>query len=181
MKPTLNVSLIIYAVLMLAMPATAQDQTPTRESLVKSAMVYNFIRFIEWPGEAKKECDVCAYSGSVFANALKSIDGKPVGDASIKIRVLNDADAVDLCDVVVLSQSDEARFYTRDVSLDAVNVLTVGDSPNFARQGGVIGFTERDGRIGFEVNVGQADARGLTFSSRLLRLAEIVSNEGNGR
>lgn len=177
MKPIRNIMVLACAALMLSAPVMAQGPAPTRESLVKSAMVYNFIRFIEWPTTAGGDRLVCSYTGSVFSSALTSIDGKPVGDTFVKTTVLTDTDPVDDCDVIVLSQSDESRFYTQDVSLNATDILTVGDSQNFARQGGVIGFTEQDGRIGFEVNVNQANARGLTFSSRLLRLADIVSGE----
>lgn len=173
----LLVTFLALSVSLAPIAAGAQDRPATKEALVKAAMVYNFIRFIEWPNRVEDPRVVCSYVGSELATALSSIDGKPVGSSSIKTEKLGDTSPVTQCDVIVLSSSDEQRFYTRGVSLDSDNILTVGDSRNFARQGGVIGFTERDGRIGFEVNIDQANARGLTFSSRLLRLAEIVSSE----
>lgn len=53
-------------------------------------------------------------------------------------------------------------------------VLTVSDSPDFARSGGMIGLKQRGGRIRFDINLGAARRAGLNLSSRLLKLADEV-------
>lgn len=157
--------------------AQAQNTTASREALIKAAMVYNFIRFIEWPGEVDNSRVVCTFEGSSLSAAMQSIAGKPIGSAEVVVRELADVENLAVCDVVVTTQSDSYVSGTGTNVLIDESILTVSDRPGFAARGGVIGFTERDARIGFEVNVDQAAARGLKFSSRLLRLAKIISSD----
>ena len=54
-------------------------------------------------------------------------------------------------------------------------VLTVSDIDGFAARGGILNFVLRDKKIRFVINVQAADRAGLKLSSRLLKLAEIVT------
>ena len=58
--------------------------------------------------------------------------------------------------------------------LQGLPVLTVGDSEQFAQQGGMIGFSLQDNKVRFEINLGAAQQAGLKISSRLLTLAKKV-------
>ena len=57
----------------------------------------------------------------------------------------------------------------------APNVLTVGDTESFARRGGVVNLVKRENKIKFEINVEAAREAELKISSKLLKLARIVS------
>ncbi len=57
------------------------------------------------------------------------------------------------------------------------SVLTIAETPGFARRGGVINFTLEDSKVRFEVNVDAAQQVGLNISSRLLSLAKIVQTD----
>jgi hypothetical protein len=50
-------------------------------------------------------------------------------------------------------------------------VLTVGESPDFVRQGGIINFILEEGKVRFEIDPANAERARLRISSRLLRLA----------
>lgn len=54
------------------------------------------------------------------------------------------------------------------------STLTVGDSPEFAHEGGVIRLYLVDDRVRFEINVDAAERAHLTISSKLLVLAHVV-------
>ncbi len=53
-------------------------------------------------------------------------------------------------------------------------VLTVGESVTFLQSGGMVNFVTEQGHVKFDVSRRTAEARGLKFSSRLLRLARSV-------
>jgi hypothetical protein len=53
-------------------------------------------------------------------------------------------------------------------------VLVVGDSPGFARAGGMIGLIADNGSVLFEINPRAAEESHLKISSKLLALARIV-------
>jgi hypothetical protein len=56
-------------------------------------------------------------------------------------------------------------------------VLTIGEVKNFSRAGGIIQFFTRDDYLHFEINIKNAEAHQLKFSSRLLKLAVIVDEK----
>ncbi len=53
-------------------------------------------------------------------------------------------------------------------------VLTVGETPGFAQQGGMITFTTIENKLRFRVNLPQAQEASLQISSKLLRWAEVM-------
>jgi YfiR/HmsC-like len=59
-------------------------------------------------------------------------------------------------------------------------VLTVGETPHFAEDGGMIGFCLEGNKIRFEVNAGAASAAKLKMSARLLTLAKTVIGTAGG-
>ena len=53
-------------------------------------------------------------------------------------------------------------------------ILTVGETPRFIEQGGIVNFFLENGKVRFEINRSAAERSGLRISSRLLQLAKIV-------
>jgi hypothetical protein len=53
----------------------------------------------------------------------------------------------------------------------ALPVLTIGESPSFLDEGGIVNLRLVDGRVRFEIDVGASSRVGVRFSSQLLRLA----------
>jgi hypothetical protein len=52
-------------------------------------------------------------------------------------------------------------------------VITVGDGEDFVRRGGMVGFVIRSRKVRFLINPDAAAKVGISFSSKLLRIAEI--------
>jgi hypothetical protein len=56
--------------------------------------------------------------------------------------------------------------------------LTVGESEDFIRDGGMVGLVRDADQIQIQVNLEATQAAGLRISSRLLSLAVVVRNKG---
>jgi hypothetical protein len=56
-------------------------------------------------------------------------------------------------------------------------VVTVGETPAFTREGGIINFLNDGSRVQFEINLDAAERARLKFSSKLLNLAKVVKSE----
>ena len=56
-------------------------------------------------------------------------------------------------------------------------MLTVGDAPGFARDGGMLGLVQQGSRIVFDANPTAIRVSGLQVSSKVLKLARIVGPE----
>jgi hypothetical protein len=73
-----------------------------------------------------------------------------------------------------VSASDRKRFRFLLEELKGRSILTVGESDDFAANGGIINFKLKDARVRIEIDTAAADRAGLRISSKLLSLAEIT-------
>jgi hypothetical protein len=59
----------------------------------------------------------------------------------------------------------------------ALPILTVGEDEPFARNGGIIHFVLKNGNVRLEIDLAAAKKAGLTISSRLLAVADVVKGK----
>ncbi len=150
----------ILALFLLAMPLAAQGGAG--EYQVKAAFLFNFAKFVEWPdGSFKSPTDgihICVLGDNPFGTALSDVlAGKKVNDRPlVGVRIL------------------EVKLRAILAATGPAGILTVGDSDNFALDGGVIGFRVEDGRVRLEINLKAAENAQVQISSKLLSLAQIV-------
>jgi hypothetical protein len=87
------------------------------------------------------------------------------------------ADGLSRCHLIFLAGANTDRI-DQAVRLSAQRpVLTIGESPDFLRRGGMIAFVVDGGRVRFDVNASAASIRGLALSSRLLQVARTVTGK----
>ena len=160
---------------------TTAAQTVPLEYRVKAAYLLNFTRFVEWPRPALEGSDpftICVAGTNPFGPVLAAtLAGETVAGRILAFRVVTEA-PVARCQVLFIPRTVAAAPYLRAVR--GMPVLTVGESPDFLEQGGGINFVLEEGKVRFEVNPEAASRNQLTMSSRLLRLARIRTQEGNG-
>lgn len=153
------------------------DDRPT-EYQVKAAFLFNFAKFVEWPGEALSPgapMAICVLGDDPFGEALDAITkGERVDGRDITIRRLRAATDARTCHVLFVSTSERGGVAAILEQLRGSNVLTVSDIDDFTRAGGMIRFTKLNYRIGFEISPQAADRAKLRISSKLLSLATIV-------
>lgn len=149
-----------------------------QEYQVKAAMVVNMSKYIEWPAEAFPRTgaplQICSVGRGPFAAALEQYQGKTVLGHPLSLRRLATGDEPSECNVLVVSGIE--KRYLAGV-LDQARrrgVLTVGDIPDFARFGGIIGLVENEGRVRFEINLKAAQQSRVKISSQLLKLAKLI-------
>lgn len=86
-------------------------------------------------------------------------------------------DQLPSCQMVFLAYKDDTR---RRAVLDKLKnkpVLTVGDAPEFLREGGTIRF-EVDDRVRLSINLDQARIAALTIQTRMLEVSSEVLDNG---
>jgi len=172
----------ILCLLTLTSTAAAQDGSPPLEFQVKAAFLYNFAKFARWPSEAFPDADaafvVCVLDDETLASALaQAVLGKTVEGRGFRVRRMSAADDAGSCQVLYLGAMELPRLAGMIKSLRGEPVLTIGETPGFAREGGIINLIIRDNHIRFEINPDAAERAGLRISSKLLQLAAIVRDE----
>ena len=165
---------ILLPLLLLAAPLRAQE-VPL-EYQVKATYLYNFVKFIDWPGQPAGPLNICVAGRNPFGTVLddllanETINGRPV-----RSRVILEPDAA--CQVVFVPNGAAASAYLR--AARGAPVLTVGEESDFIGLGGMISLYLDNANVRFSINPGAADRAKLRISSRLLALARIVDDKGD--
>jgi hypothetical protein len=149
------------------------------EYQVKAAFLFHFAQFVEWPDEAFKDASspltYCTIGDDPFRGLLDSIlDGKTLGTRSFRVRHFKQPQEIQGCQVLFLGTEEKKPLPEILAKAKANSVLTVGESENFAQEGGMIGFVLAENKIRFEINLEAAQKAKLRISSRLLALAKNV-------
>ena len=142
---------------------------------VKAAFLYNFITFVEWPPDSVRPGEpfrLCTFGDDPFGSALErivagdTVDGRPIVAERVTLESIPGR-----CQILFVPQSQTPRAPMAIRAAGTGPVLTVGESPEFLRQGGLVNFVVDAGRVRFDISAEGAAARGLRISSKLLRVA----------
>ena len=156
---------------------------------VKAAFLYNFIKFVKWPESKFMDSEapyvICILGKDPFGTALdRTVDGKTLSGRPIIIRRITppSKDTVirgelEDCHVLFISASERHRNEEMHALAAQRNILTISDQDHFTREGGMIGLVLEQGKIIFEVNHEVIKEADLKMSSKLLKLARIVTTQ----
>jgi hypothetical protein len=159
--------------------AASVGSIPVTESQVKAAYLYNFAKFIAWPersfAAADAPMEICVLDDMSFESTLKEVVSSHTVDAHpvqvVHVTVV--ADAHD-CHILFIPSPQNKQAHTLIQALGNSSIVTVGETPTFLEDGGVIRFALQEGRIKFQVNMRAAAESGVHISARLLTVATRV-------
>lgn len=155
-----------------ALLAIAPASADISDLAVKAAFIPRFARYVTWPpssaGSGSGPITVCVIGDDPFGNMLnKAAAGEQVDGRPVVVRRLSSAGGASGCAIAFV---DGIRTAETLADLARLPILTVTDARSSAEHG-IIHFAIVDGRVRFYIDNAQAQARGLTISSRLLALA----------
>jgi YfiR/HmsC-like len=156
----------------------AQD-APT-EYQVKAAYLFNFLKFVEWPGDPLADTHGRWIIGIVGDNPFgdeltQIISGKTVQGHELQVRRFQPGEDLHACHILFISASEKKRLPSVLATLNSSSVLTVADMDHFIESGGMIQFVMEDKRVRFAIDVGASGRARLKVSSKLLSLARTVT------
>ncbi len=160
---------------------SAGAQGSAEEYQVKAAFLFHFAQLVEWPAGALNARDqsinVCIFDDEPRRRELQNtIEGKPVGGRVLRVRMLDQRQNIQGCNILFLSR-DESRRQTAVLrSVRDLPILTVGETDDFLSDGGMIHFHLDGDKIRFDINTNGADSSYIRISSRLLLLATSVTH-----
>jgi hypothetical protein len=167
MRPGVRNAVIAVSISVTA--STARTQEQSLEYQVQAAYLYNFVKFVDWPaGTLSGDLTICTAGHTPVTAALQQIvRDEVINGHRLVVRAIDAPQAA--CNVVFVPSDVSAAEYLR--SARTAPVLTVGESPDFLTQGGIINFVRDAGMMRFEIDQESARSARLQISSRLLRLA----------
>jgi len=150
------------------------------EQRVKSAFIYNFVKFATWPKNAFDKQDDPIRIGVVGDTRIvkplaATLKDKVVGGRKLEVVIVSDIAKLPPIQVLYIG-SDLKGKVEADLlgKLRKEPTLTVGDVEGFAKRGGVINFFIENKKIRFEINTNALKRSGVSLSSQLLKLARII-------
>jgi len=148
------------------------------EYQIKAAMIYNMTRFMDWPDDALSpsatQFTICVAGKGGLGSAVASLQGKQVKGKTVTIHQSTLTHGPLACQVLVLCDLDKNTTSALLERTRSSAVVTVADSPGFARSGGTVGFMLQNGKVRFEINQTAAQRHRIRISAQLLKLAQIV-------
>ena len=125
------------------------------EYRVKAAYLLNFTRYVEWPESAAvdSQLSICVLGADPFGRILDAtMAGRTVQGRALLVRRIQSPSEASGCEVVFVSRETWRRNPASLKALGTTGTLTVGESEQFARGGGVIGFVIVDETVRFVIN-----------------------------
>jgi len=172
------------------MPGLLHTETSNAEqmdkTMLKALYTYKFSKFTQWPysklNTNTKRFHFCMLGQNQFSQQMKQISlGKTVQGLPLSIDVFDSGLAPETllseCHILFISKSERHRLATILSSLKQSPILTISDIDEFSNQGGMITLAEDQGKIRFQINPKAIQLAGVSISSKIMELAEIVNNE----
>jgi hypothetical protein len=170
------VPLLLSGALLLAGGKPTPAAGSSREYQIKAALVFNFIKFVEWPPQRlppnSSTIQVVVAGKDAYEAVAETINGKEVKGKTISVSQYSGPQDLSRCHLLFISASGMRQFDGSPAR--TAGVLTVGETSAFAKRMGIIGFKEQSNRLRFEINQQAAEQSGLTISSQLFKVASDV-------
>jgi hypothetical protein len=165
-----------------AIRAAGGDAPALTEHNVKALCLLNFAKYVEWPESAFDNPAAPMVIGMVgeskVSGALEQeAGGRKIGERPFVIRPVRANEDLAGCHIVFVAGSEKGRVPELIQSLGARPILTVGETDDFRKHGGVIALVKKDGKVRFNINLAAARQANLQISSKLLALADDVSGK----
>lgn len=171
---------------LLAVPASASAQLApdVDEYTLKTAFLFNFTRFVQWPESAFEAADspfrICVVGTDPFGPRLDSLQQRRVGERRIEVDRPSEPAALQRCQITYLGEDVPDSIRAATINDEAVQMLTVASDARFAREGGMIALVTSSGRVRLHVNLDSLRKSKLQVSAKLLEVAERRIGETRG-
>jgi hypothetical protein len=156
--------------------ATPQESVMTAEEMhqKKAKIIYNLSRFTYWPEEILSTFHICLLGADnpPLAHALTHLSqDKLIHGQRVQVQHLpNRATlATENCHVALLG--GDVSITDALPLLQRRPILSISDTPDFARQGGIIELIQTNQRVRFSINLNAAENVGLSFNAQLLMMS----------
>jgi hypothetical protein len=165
--------LLVFSIFITIGTGVAQERPPHE---IHAAMLYNFIKYVQWPNEGEAGEFVVGVIGddNVFNTLKQWYDGKPKGSKKYVIKKLSSPAESSDCQVVYVGKSKNKDFDTIKSTTAGKSILTITDGNGLGQKGSCINFKVVDGKLKFELNQATVNGSNLKISSQLSSMAILI-------
>ncbi len=185
-RRSLGLALVVgswaFGVLLSPCIARAADSSGVLEYKVKGGYLLNFARFIEWPAGTFPSADspfiIDILDGGEALPVLQALlIGKKVDTHPVQVRAVQVGQLRKDAHILLATRAGGKSPEELKSVLGGAATLLVGETEQFAEQGGMVGFTREDESIRLSLNLERATEVGLKISSKLCSVAKVVKTK----
>jgi len=155
-------------------PANADDGIAVDKSTVEAAYLYNFALYTEWPEAPADVFRICVLGNDPVLAALEPVKNKQLKNHPVSVTSISPDAPVNTCQVLFVSRLAHSSIGNLSKKIGSAPVLVISEENGFDPRNVTIIIFEQQGRLAFRINRTLAEANSLTFSSKLLKLAQQV-------
>lgn len=167
---------LIYIILAPSVYAAAKEFD---EYEVKAAFLGNFLKFVDWPNKERTAGihKICILGSDPFGRYTEIMEGMKVRGKAVHVKRLGSLRTMSECSILFVSSSERRRINTVLEAVRDIDILTVGDTEGYAKQGIMFNFYIEASKVKFEINLPAIRRSGINVSSQLLKLGRMVDHE----
>ena len=151
------------------------------EYSVKAAMLYRCLELVHWPAGASAENELTLTVGVLGKNAMgesvNCLAGKTISGRRLVVKKLSHPEEAVRCQSVFVSSSEKKRTAKILNRLAGMPILTVGETPGFAEQGGIINLLVEGKHIRLELNPAAAENARIGITPELIKLVPLAADQ----
>lgn len=168
----------VLAALAAACGAAARSTPEVSEAQLKAAFLFHFTQFVVWSEQDFPGPDAPFVIGVFGPDPIDAalgpmVRGERVGRHPLEVRQLRSPSEAAGCNMLYVPDGSEEAFRSARPGTGAV--LTVGESDRFLATGGMIEFFSDHSHVRLRINLEATRASSLQISSKLLRVAQVVT------
>ena len=165
---------VLAALVMMVSSAAFSQERPIHE--VYSMMVFNFVKYVQWPaGDNSKEFVIGVVGNNEMYNTLTTwYAGKPKGAKTYVIKKFNSAAEVTDCQVIFIDKTKSNEFDAVNNKVRGKGTLVVTDRNGLGSRGSCINFKTVDEKLRFELNQQAIEASNLKVAGALTSMAILI-------
>jgi len=163
--------LLLVFIALLSKQSWAQSANSVAEYRVKAAYIYNFAKYVDWPGDEAKPFRVCTAGKDDLGGALAALDRRTAQGREIQVRRDVALEQLRDCQIAFVGDTDSKLLNQVLKQLSGSPVLVVSDLRQAADLGAHILLQATDDRVEFDVNLAIMQKVNLKASSQMLKLA----------
>lgn len=166
----------LLLLLLLCPHARPAEEAPLPEYQVKALNLLNFARYTDWPAtafaDARSPYVVGVAGRDPFGKDLEKVfEGKTVKGRPFILKRVSTEQEMRACHLLFVPSSERRRSEELLKKIAGAPVLTVGESPEFLDQGGMINLVLKDESVRFHINLEPARIARLKLDANLLTVA----------
>ncbi|MGJ3235552.1 YfiR family protein [Marivirga sp.] len=143
---------------------------------IHSMLMFNFIKYVEWPADAKSGNFVIAVVGdeNVASTIQNFYTNRTVKGQTVKVVNVDNVSEVNNAHVLYLSSNRSKEFETAIEKFTGKSTLMITDKNGLGKKGSCINFQEINGKLKFEINQESIKGNNLKVSNQLSSMGILI-------